>query len=132
MGLRERRQVQNYQTTIIPEVRAELQQLAGGAEIAVEIDWSTFENNAEALDQLQHQALGRVVDAVRRICIDDLGKDAIRQGLKVVAVTNVPTVAEKGISFADGRLEVRGAYGTGDSAGMPQDSEIQRLLEDAL
>ncbi len=132
MGLRERRQVQHYQTTVIPEVRAELQRLAGGAEIAIEIDWSTFENSAEALDQLEHQALGRVVDAVRRICIDDLGREAVRAGLKVVAIIDVPTVAEKGISFADGRLEVQGAYGTGDSAGMPQDSEIQHLLEDAL
>lgn len=131
MGLREKQQVRRYQEEVLPEIRARLREITGG-DIAIAVDWSTFENSAEALDQLEHQGLGRIVDAVRGTCYNDFGKQVVREGLKTITVVDVPTVADKRVTFADGVLAVFGAYGTGNSEGMPQDTVIQHTLEDGL
>src|SRR5579871_3360123 len=114
MGLREKQQVRRYQEEVLPAIRAMLREITGGGEFAIEVDWSTFENSAEALDQLEHQCLGRIVDAVRSTCYNDFGKQVVREGLKTIKVADVPTVTEQRVTFAHGVLEVFGAYSSGD------------------
>ena len=69
--------------------------------------------------------------ALRVICSDDMGKEAVRDGLKLIKLKNVKTPAEMTMSFAGGVLEMHCAYAL-RTDGMFSDSEIQRVLEKGL
>ena len=65
--------------------------------------------------------------ALRMICLDDMGKEAVRDGITLVKLKNVKTKAEKKLSFEGGVLEMHCAYALGTD-GMHSDGEIRELL----
>jgi hypothetical protein len=65
------------------------------------------------------------------ICQDDLGKEAVREGLKLVKLKNVKSESDKKLDFSAGVLEMHVPYALGAS-GMFDDGEIRRLLEKSL
>jgi hypothetical protein len=65
--------------------------------------------------------------ALRVICCDDMGKEAVREGLKKVRLVNVKTHDERKISFEGGVLEMRVSYAEGANA-LFSDNEIRELL----
>ena len=69
--------------------------------------------------------------ALRVICQDDMGKEAVRDGLKVVKLANVKDLASKKIEFNAGVLEMHCPYAQGAS-GMFSDGEIRQVLEKGL
>jgi hypothetical protein len=69
--------------------------------------------------------------ALRMICIDDMGKEAVREGLKSVKLTNIKDKAAKKLSFEGGVLEVQCTYAQGLS-GAFSDGEIRELLTKKL
>ena len=69
--------------------------------------------------------------ALRVICQDDLGKEAVRESLKSVKLTNLKDAAAKKLSFDGGVLHMQCAYAKGLS-GAFSDNEIRTLLMSKL
>jgi hypothetical protein len=65
--------------------------------------------------------------ALRVICQDDLGKEAVREGLKSVKIVNVKDKATKKLAFDGGVLTMTCAYAKGLD-GAFSDNEIRELL----
>jgi hypothetical protein len=60
-----------------------------------------------------------------------MGKEAVRDGLKLIKLKNVKTVPEKTITFSGGVLEMHCAYAL-LSDGIFSDNEIRELLNKGL
>ena len=65
--------------------------------------------------------------ALRTICIDDMGKEAVREGLKLIKLKKMADAAARHIAFDEGVLEMHCAYALGTS-GMINDVEIRDAL----
>jgi hypothetical protein len=73
----------------------------------------------------------RVNMALRTICMDDLGKEAVRDGLKTIRLKNVQNKEEKSLTFKDGVLEMHYTYAQ-RTDGLFSDGDIRKALEAGL
>jgi hypothetical protein len=126
MGLAERRKIQELKDSTLPERSREIAEICG-AEIPYEVDWASIEHDARALNFLDNLSCHRLNMALRTICIDDLGREAVRDSLKQVRLKNVAEPAQRQVSFRDGVLEMHCAYAQG-AAGMLSDGNIRDAL----
>ena len=130
MGIAERRKIQELQQTVFPERQREIAEICG-AEIPYDVDWDSLADDAEALDFIDNVSCHRVNMALRTICVDDLGRTAVREGLRRIALRNVAEPSEMRMTFDDGTLSMHCAYAR-RTEGMFSDSDIRRLLEARL
>jgi hypothetical protein len=130
MGLTERRKIKELQEVTFPGRVQEIAEICG-APIPYEVDWDSMSDDFQALNFLDNLACHRLNMALRMICQDDLGKDAVREGLKLVKLKNVKTLAEKRMTFSGGVLEMHCAYAL-LSDGIFSDGEIRELLNQGL
>jgi hypothetical protein len=126
MGLMERRKIKELQETTLPERVKEIEEICGKA-IPYEVDWASLEDDLEGLNFLDNLSCHRLNMALRTVCLDDMGKEAVRDGLTLVKLKNVKDPAEMQMTFAGGVLEMHCAYAKG-TGGMHSDSEICKLL----
>jgi hypothetical protein len=126
MGLEERRRVKELQEVTLPGRVKEIEEICG-APISYEVDWESIKDDAQALNFLDNISCHRLNMALRVICSDDMGKEAVRDGLKLIKLKNVKTPAEMTMSFDGGVLEMHCAYALGAS-GMHGDNDIRALL----
>lgn len=126
MGLEEKRKIKEYQDTIIPERTTELAEIVGGT-IPYDIDWETFANDSEALRFLDNLSCHRINMAMRTICIDELGKESVRDAIKSIKLRNVGSKDEMSIGVANGSLNMALNYAKG-TEGYYSDSEIKNIL----
>ena len=126
MGLNERRKIKELQETTFPERVKEIQEICGKA-IPYEVDWDSLADDAEGLNFIDNISCHRLNMALRTICIDDMGKEAVRDGLRLIKLKNVKDKADRKISFDGGVLEMHCAYALGTN-GMFSDGEIRELL----
>ena len=130
MGLNERRKIKELQDETFPGRVKEIQEICGVA-IPYEVDWDSLADDADALNFIDNISCHRLNMALRVICQDDLGKGAVRDGLKKIKLKNVKDKAAMQISFQDGVLEMHCAYAL-RTEGMFGDDEIRKLLENGL
>jgi hypothetical protein len=130
MGLNERRKIKELQDTTFPERVKEIEEICG-APIPYEVDWDSLKDDLEALNFIDNLSCHRLNMALRVICQDELGKEAVRDGLKQIKLKNVKTKDEMSLGFAAGVLEMRCAYAL-RTDGMFSDSEIRNLLIEKL
>jgi hypothetical protein len=130
MGLAERRKIQELKDQTLPARSQEIAEICGKA-VPYEVDWPTFENDAQALNFLDNLSCHRLNMALRTICVDDLGREAVRETLEVVRLRNVAEPAQRHIAFNAGVLEMHCAYAQGTS-GMHTDGAIRDVLMAAL
>lgn len=130
MGLPERRKVKELQDTTLPERSREIAEICGQA-VPYEVDWASIENDAQALNFIDNLSCHRLNMALRLICQDEMGKAAVRDGLKRVRLKNVAEPAQRHLAFAGGVLDMHCAYAQGTS-GMHSDQAIRELLLAAL
>jgi hypothetical protein len=126
MGLAERRKIKEIQDEVLPGRVKEIEEICGKP-IPYEVDWDSLANDAAGLNFLDNLSCHRLNMALRTICIDDLGKEAVREGLKLIRLKNVPDAAARYIAFEGGVLEMHCAYALGAS-GMISDGEIREVL----
>ena len=81
MGLNERRKIKELQDETFPGRVKEIQEICGVA-IPYEVDWDSLADDADALNFIDNISCHRLNMALRVICQDDMGKAAVRQGLK--------------------------------------------------
>src|SRR5678815_5946314 len=105
MGLNERRKIKELQETTFPERVKEIEEICGKA-IPYEVDWDSLANDLEGLNFIDNISCHRLNMALRTICIDDMGKQAVRDGLRLIKLKNVKNKSDMSIAFQDGVLEM--------------------------
>lgn len=130
MGLNERRKMKEIQDTILPERVKEIAEICG-APIPYQVDWDSMADDGQALNFMDNISCHRLNMALRSICLDDMGKQAVREGLKEVRLKNVKDRDSMSMTFEGGVLEMHCAYAMG-TGGMFSDGEIRQLLEKRL
>lgn len=130
MGLVERRKIKELQETTFPERVKEIEEICGAA-IPYEVDWDSLADDAQGLNFIDNISCFRLNMALRSICLDDMGKAAVRDGLKLVRLKNVKDKAAMRIAFENGVLEMHCAYALG-AEGMFNDNVIRQVLEKNL
>lgn len=131
MGLAERRGVKAFQDNRFPALRAEIDQVAGFP-VDVEVDWTSLAHDDMA--HLYEEAWPKVyfvplIEALRSITADDLGRDALKAGLKKVVIhdggSSWPT-------FEDGVLTLHFYAISNLDDVAERTGSIQKLLEKGL
>jgi hypothetical protein len=130
MGLNERRKIKELQDITLPGRVKEIEDICGKA-IQYEVDWESLADDAEGLNFLDNLSCHRLNMALRVICVDDMGKEAVREGLKLVRLKNVKDKADMQMIFKDGILEMHCAYAL-RTDGMFSDGQIRELLIKSL
>ena len=130
MGLAEKRKIKELQDSVLPGRVKEIEEICGKA-IPYDVDWASLAEDAEGLNFLDNISCHRLNMALRVICQDDLGKEAVRESLKSVKLTNLKDPAAKKLSFDGGVLHMQCAYAKGLS-GAFSDNEIRTLLMSKL
>jgi hypothetical protein len=127
MGLQERRWVKQIQDEVIPSFNKDVQEVSGTTPELI-IDWASFAD-AASLENVEHQCLGRIKDAIRRTCRDELGKEAVRESLHKIDIKNVEP-AQKKLELVDKTLFVHASWGV--PADYYTDDAIYHALESSL
>src|SRR5512147_2546691 len=109
MGLNERRKIKELQETTLPGRVKEIEEICGKA-IPYEVDWESLADDAEGLNFLDNLSCHRLNMALRTICVDELGKEAVREGLHLIKLRNVKDKNSMQITFDGGVLEMHCAY----------------------
>jgi hypothetical protein len=130
MGLAERRKMKELQEVTIPERSKEIAEICGVA-IPYVVDWESLADDGEALNFMDNLSCHRLNMALRMICQDELGKEAVREGLKLVKLKNVTDKSGMQLRFQGGVLEMDCAYAL-RTDGMFSDGEIRQVLEQGL
>jgi predicted dehydrogenase len=130
VGLNERPKIKELQETTFPGRVKEIEEICG-ARIQYEVDWESLADDAEALNFIDNISCHRLNMALRTLCADDMGKAAVRDGLKGIRLKHVNDKASMRMTFADGVLEMHCAYAL-RTEGMFSDSELRKLLESRL
>jgi len=130
MGLNERRKMEELKTVTFPGRVKEIEEITGKA-IPYEVDWASLADDLEGLNFIDNLSCHRLNMALRTICQDAIGKQAVTEGLKLIKLANVKEKAGMKMAFADGVLEMRCAYAM-KTDGMFSDNEICKLLTDKL
>jgi len=126
VGLNERRKVKELQDVILPGREKEIEEICGKA-IPYHVEWDTIADDLAALNFLDNISCHRLNMALRMICQDDMGKEAVRDGLTGITLSNVKDPKSMEMTFADGILTMRCAYASGAN-GMFPDGDIRELL----
>src|SRR3954462_14849507 len=109
MGLNERRKMKELQEVTLPERVREIEEICGKP-IPYEVDWDSLADDAEGLNFIDNISCHRLNMALRVICQDDMGKEAVREGLKNIKLKNVKDRNSMSITFDGGVLEMHCAY----------------------
>ena len=126
MGLNERRKIKELQDVTLPGRVKEIEEICGAA-IPYDVDWDSFADDLEGLNFMDNLSCHRLNMALRVICQDDMGKEAMRDTVKKVKLKNVKTKPKMAISFAGGTLEMHCAYAL-RTDGMIGDNDIYHFL----
>ncbi len=128
MGLEEKRMKQYLEAEVIPTVSTEMGGCYGG-DVSIDIDWETF-TAKDSIQEIEHQVLGRVAEAVRELCSDDLAKEAMQESFKTVYVKNLENTDDRKLDFADGKLTLQTTWADFGSIFTPAD--IRGKIEEGL
>ena len=130
VGLNERRKMKELQDVTFPGRVKEIEEISGAA-IPYEVDWNSLADDMEALNFIDNISCHRLNMALRMICQDEMGKSAVRDGLKLIRLRNVKDKSAMRMDFQNGVLEMDCAYAL-RTDGMFSDGEIRKLLEERL
>ncbi len=131
MGLAEKRWVQerkkNEEASFISQVKSIAQ-----TEVAVEIDWDGFSANLADAEYIAHDSYGipNLVKALTEITVDDLGKEAIKAGLKKIVIK--PAAADQAKFAFEGGVVTWSAYFGSSSSGYVYADAMKKTMEAAL
>jgi hypothetical protein len=126
MGLNERRKIKELQDTTFPGRVKEIEEICGKA-IPYEVDWDSLADDAEGLNFIDNVSCHRLNMALRVISQDQMGKDALKDGLKLIKLKNVKDKSAMKLAFDNGVLEMHCAYAQ-KMDGAYSDNQIRELL----
>ncbi|MDB5578201.1 MAG: hypothetical protein JWR80_3377, partial [Bradyrhizobium sp.] len=77
MGINERRKIKDLQEVTFPDRVRDIEEICGKA-IPYEVDWDSLADDAAGLNFIDNLSCHRLNMALRIICMDDVGKEAVR------------------------------------------------------
>ena len=131
MGLAEKRWAAEKKKTdeqaFVSQVNATL-----GFTVPIEIDWEGFSTNLDEAQYITHDTYGlpNLVRALSKITIDDLGKQAIKDGLKKIVITSAKS-DDTNFTFDQGVINWKAYFGSSSSGYIYADA-MQKKIEQAL
>ncbi len=135
MGLAERRAAGRFKDDEYPGWKARIDQ-AAGFEVPVEVAWEELavadyaDSYTEFFPKVYFQPL---VDALSAVTVDQLGKDAARQGLSGIVIRNTGQFySSTGFTFHDGMLTLDHQPHVNVDDGEERAKALQRILESGL
>ena len=135
MGLAERRSVERFKNEDYPGWKSRIDE-AAGFEITIDVAWDELavpdyaDSYAEYFPAVYFQPL---LDALGSIGADDMGKDALREGVSKVVVKNSGQYfSPTGFTFADGVLTLDHMSDSNTHHVEERTKAIQALLEAGL
>lgn len=131
MGLAEKRTAESIKSEKLPEFEAKLKGIAG-YDIKVDIDWNTF----TAYDQYPLSRLGDFIfddlaSFVKKICADDMGKEALQDKMTTIQLINTDNNDEVKMELKDKTLTLTVQLVQG-SFSSQTDSQIASYVEPLL
>jgi hypothetical protein len=110
MGLAERRAAKEFQDKHFPNLQAEIHKIAGFP-IPIEVNWDQLAEEGQAhlyKDSWPDLYFKPVIEAFRQIGRDDMGKEALKGGVKKVEIRNSKgaSSSHNAISFTEGTLQI--------------------------
>lgn len=133
MGLPERRAMTAYKDNQFPKEQQQVEKLIG-TKVEWDVRWDTMmpdgyaDSYAEYYDVIFFEPLK---GALKNVAIDDMGKKALRSGLKKIVIDGSEGAHCGNFSFEDGTLTLKHTYANvGDLD--ERLTGIQKLLEAAL
>jgi hypothetical protein len=130
MELHEMRKIQLLRDVTLPERVKEVAEICGAA-IPYEVDWASFAGDIAGLTFLDYGSCHRLNVALRVICQDEFGREAVRDGLRLVKLKNVKSKDEMMMTFVAGILEMHCAYAL-QTEGLFSDNDMRDLLLQSL
>ena len=128
MNLQAMRAKQTFEEKTFPAKLKRLREITN-PDLAVEIDWSDF-NNKEDITMIGNGFFDRLVSDLEKLCRDKVGKDAFNQRVKKIVVKCVASKAEKRFALEGDTLVAWGAWGK--SEGYIGYDEYRKFLEQNL
>jgi hypothetical protein len=130
MGLAEKRLAESIKVEKLPAFEAKLKDKAG-YDIKVDVDWNTF----TAYDEYPLSRLDIVFDDlesfVKKICSDDMGKEALQDKLSTIHLTNSDNNDDVKMELKDNTLSLTVQLVQG-SFSSQTDSQIANYVEALL
>src|SRR5215831_7783271 len=135
MGLAERRAAEKFKTDDYPAWKTRIDE-AAGFDVLVEVAWDEL----AAVDYASSYAaffpkvyFQPMVEALSAITIDDMGRTALRDGLKKIVVRNTEQYSStSGFAFEGGVLTVDHRSYSNVDDGAERAQGLQRILEAGL
>jgi len=90
MGLAERRIVKSYQEDAYPKLVKEINTLAG-YDIEIEVNWDSISDNEHSAiweESFTKVYFTPVINMLKSITMDEMGKEALKESLKKIVITN--------------------------------------------
>lgn len=133
MGLAERRAIKAVQDDTIPAAKAMIKNLSG-ADVAIELDAPSCEADPNCMSDdfpwtLKHYAFESLESALREICQDAMGKQAVQDGFKKMVVRHVVSGTSRKLAFAGGVLTLEEQLNGGEYY---TSSQLKKVLESGL
>ncbi len=130
MGLAEKRLAESIKTDSLPAFESKLNNLAGYP-IKVNIDWNTFTAyDTYPLSRLEI-VFGDLESFVKKICTDDMGKEALKEKMSAINLTNTDNRDNVSMELKDATLFLTVQL-AGDSFSSQTDSQIAGYVETLL
>jgi hypothetical protein len=126
MDLAGRRIEQEFNERRLPELVEKIKGYCPDADIAVSVDWESFEDDHAALENLW-LVFEQPSFALEQVCKDDLGRQAVAESVHRIVIRNVPAADKVGATFAGGTLTVAMLCAEGAS-GTPGWPEIEKVV----
>jgi len=114
----------------MPEHKKKLKEICG-TDIDIQIDWASFGRDKVGLERLRgNWGVQLLVDSFRKVCKDQLGKDAVKAKIKTVKAINVADKANVKATVAGGAFTAELTW-SGSSPGM-NENDLGAVITKAL
>lgn len=131
MGLAERRAIKAFQENKFASLKKDLDK-AAGKELLMEIDWDSLavDDYAEQYDDYLPKVFFKpLIEALKAITFDEMGKEAIQEGLKKVVIRHS---GKRQATFENGLLVLDLAPNSNVDYWEDRRNEWQKILEKGL
>jgi hypothetical protein len=135
MGLAERRAIEQFKNDMWPGLKAQIDE-AAGFDVPVEVAWEQLAVNDYASSYsnfFPKVYFEPLITALKGVAVDDLGKAAVKEGLKKIVIQNEGNHSSKaGFTFTNGILVLDHLPSSNVADGEERATAIQKLLESGL
>lgn len=141
LPLAERRALKTYQDDVYPGQLAAIRQ-AAGFDLDLDVKWDVITRPGQSVAMQREGYFTKVfflplIEALKGVAQDEMGKAAVRKGLKKVVVTYDKATAPisayaNGLTFEDGVLTVNFEPGVNENDVRDRTKAIRDLLESRL